>query len=510
MGYDELRYDQVRQKSVHNSFQKAEGVYDQVVYWRVRSLEVDVHTWHLFDDGDDGVVVDPETGLDDWFVYHEVWDRNSSIHRLGGFLRMCAGVQRALPEHEVITLFLDIKDGFPADVTATRSRARFDALLDAHLGPHLYRPADLLATDPTAESLSDAVERTGWPTLRELRGKFVIVLTGGPLQLRNYIGPGETAADRTAFVSDGISAPGEIGADRDIVIHNMSDEHLALAREVSSRGFVARAYYVNDRDEWDEAAAGSCHHVATDLINARRDSWSTTSGPTGFPFRAHAGPTPQEHEPGTVGGIWARSGDIWGERDSFLFHHRALTAAEADQSYEFLISGANSHEDDWTKGGIMARAGLDPGAPYLGIFRPGEKHGLRAQIRVASGGPTMVLDRHLGPRWRFGSYFEQDTLAYARLELTDGGRHAAAYGSIDGVDWEQLGLFEFDEPLLLHGLAVSSHGQRRGVKYLFVVPGGGPRPPFDTTSAISPDGSAEGWVDWDGGRRWRVDRFGRE
>jgi hypothetical protein len=39
----DLRYNEVRQTSSHNAFQRPEGIYDQVVYWRVRSLEIDLH-----------------------------------------------------------------------------------------------------------------------------------------------------------------------------------------------------------------------------------------------------------------------------------------------------------------------------------------------------------------------------------------------------------------------------------------------------------------------------------
>ena len=38
MTYDDVRYNQVRQKSAHNAFQQQEGIYDQVTYWRIRSL----------------------------------------------------------------------------------------------------------------------------------------------------------------------------------------------------------------------------------------------------------------------------------------------------------------------------------------------------------------------------------------------------------------------------------------------------------------------------------------
>ena len=104
MSYETLRYNEVRQKSVHNCFQRSEGVYDQLFYWRVRSLEVDIHTAHPFDGG---------ARADDWFVYHHLVDLYSSVHRLSHFLQMCAGFHRAVPDHEVITLFIDIKDGFP-------------------------------------------------------------------------------------------------------------------------------------------------------------------------------------------------------------------------------------------------------------------------------------------------------------------------------------------------------------------------------------------------------------
>ena len=43
MLYEDLRYNEVRQISSHNAFQRFEGIYDQVVYWRIRSLEIDPH-----------------------------------------------------------------------------------------------------------------------------------------------------------------------------------------------------------------------------------------------------------------------------------------------------------------------------------------------------------------------------------------------------------------------------------------------------------------------------------
>ncbi len=37
------RYNQVQQRGSHNSYQRTEGLYDQMIYWRLRSIELDIH-----------------------------------------------------------------------------------------------------------------------------------------------------------------------------------------------------------------------------------------------------------------------------------------------------------------------------------------------------------------------------------------------------------------------------------------------------------------------------------
>lgn len=102
MSYDDLRYDEVRQKSAHNAFQQQEGIYDRIVYWRIRSLELDLHRGKLGYGRLKG----------DWFVYHGLHDPNTTVHRLSDFLRLCRGIGQAIPHHEVITVFLDIREAF--------------------------------------------------------------------------------------------------------------------------------------------------------------------------------------------------------------------------------------------------------------------------------------------------------------------------------------------------------------------------------------------------------------
>jgi hypothetical protein len=489
-----LRYNEVRQKSAHNAFQQQEGIYDQIVYWRIRSLEVDMHAAKLGHG--------PLKG--DWFVYHGVHNPDTSVHRLSDFLRICRGVRAAIPKHEVITVFLDIRDAFHATPSASQSGEALDQLLVDTLGEdRLYRPVDLLARAPDASTLQDAVGWAGWPELESLRGRMIFVLTGDPTILRTYLGTKSPHA-RAAFLSARVGRAADVpGADPDIVFFNMSDKQVKLSKKVDASGFVGRAYYINDKSRWKAAVEHRSHHIATDHINAWGDRWSTTaSAQTGFPFQALDGPTPAVTEPGHVCGVWARSGDIWGEVDSFYYQFADRRAAP-DHRYEMFVSGAGSFVDDWLKGGLIARASLAGDAAYFGVFRIAEHHRLRIQYRIASGGTTVAREKSLG-----GGVIAEDSLVFVRLHLTRGGRRARAWGSVDGAAWSGIGAFDFEEPLGYQGIGVSSHREATGAKFLFGVPGGRERPPFTRGQLIGPRTEGYGGGgDWRGSERWNVGPF---
>ncbi len=494
MAYQDLRYNEVRQTSSHNAFQRSEGIYDQVVYWRIRSLEIDLHRGKPFRDA----------LKKDWYIYHVAGiDPNTTVDRLSGFLQICSGIQRAIPRHEVITVFLDIKDRFHKRADASQSGAVLDGLLIDALGEdHIYRPRDLLTRQPGATSLQKAVAAQGWPTLEELRGKFLFVLTGSTKNLATYASAGK-ANGRAAFLSTAISKAREVPGPGHIVFYNMSGENVRFSRNVHQAGLVSRTYYVDDKERFRSAIDHNCHHIATDHLNTHVDPWSRTRRSTGFPFQALQGYTPSVTEAGEVCGVWARSGDIWGKRDSFLYHYRDYSD-HMDNQHTLYISGPNSRVEDWVKGGVIARSSLARSSPYFGVFRVGEHHGLRIQYRVASRGPTMSAEKRLSTE----GLFDADTLLYVKLTISRKGHRARAWGSVDGHDWTELGFYEFPEPLKYQGIGVSSHGVARGAKFLFGVPHDRPRPRFNHTRLIGKRGAGDkGWVDWDGKRRWRVNRF---
>lgn len=495
MSYDDLRYNQVRQKSAHNAHQQLEGIYDQVHYWRIRSLELDLHR---------GKLGHPRLKRD-WYIYHGAHNPNTTVHRLSDFLRLCRGIRRAIPGHEVMTVFLDIRGPFHTTTSASQSGDALDLLLTGHLGvDRLWRPKDLLEAAPGAVTLQDAIAEQGWPTLGSLRGRIIFVLTGSADILHTYLGS-KAARDRVAFLSAKVERKSDVpGADPSIVFFNMNDRKVKLARRVHQAGFVARGYYIDDERRWKAAVEHDCHHIATDEINAREDRWSQTARPaTGFPFQNLTGNTPSVTEAGELCGVWARSGDIWADEDSFYYQF-ADRRAQPDNRYELYVSGANSFGDDWLKGGLVARASLAGNAPYFGVFRIAEHHSLRVQYRVGVGGSTVAREKSLG-----SGVIDEDTLIFVRLHITQGGHRARAWGSIDGTRWTEIASFDFDQPLRYQGIGVSSHRESGGAKFLFGVPHARPRPPFSRGRLIGPKRDKYGGgADWVGAERWKVTGFG--
>jgi hypothetical protein len=94
-----------------------------------------------------------------------------------------------------------------------------------------------------------------------------------------------------------------------------------------------------------------------------------------------------------------------------------------------------------------------------------------------------------------------------RLTVSQNGRRADGFASVDGERWTHIARWGFAEALVYQGLGVSGHDSREGVKFLFVVPRGAARPPFDRGRIIGATSGRRGWSDWDGERRWRVEAW---
>jgi len=157
----QLRYNDVIQKSSHNSYNKDEGLMDQLVFHRLRSIEFDIRN----------TKIGQSTRNDDWFVYHiPVVDTKTNCNRLSE----CELAKRYLSEDDFV------------------------------------KPSDLLAACPQASNLRQAVTgNCDWPSLESIKGKWIFILVGGGNDYRqrsNRLGFTPSGASQNSDVNNSSSS----------------------------------------------------------------------------------------------------------------------------------------------------------------------------------------------------------------------------------------------------------------------------------------------------------------
>lgn len=440
----DVSYASAVAKSVHNAYERAEPLIDQLLYHRVRSIELDIHAGKAGATAPNG----------EWFVYHDdvPFFRNTSCERLSQCLGQLAAFHRALPRHEVVTLWIDLKDSF----SPGHAPADLDALLAKALGrANLFAPGDARARCPSATTVREALTGAcAFPVLDELRGKFVVAVTGG----------GACDAASAVMTYDGAMAfrapnrsaactPSQGAADDAFV--NLSWDERAQATEARSLGLVTRMYKggiaggLDTKEDFEGAIAAGALHAATDKASADADGWSSTHDHRGFPFRC-AG-CEGHVEPGAVFGVRATSGDLWGAADSGYFA-LAEPAATPDE-WSALVSVPSSHVHEMAKACLVARASESPGAPYAAACRPFDDHPPRMQVRMEEGGPTTSATASPAS----GLSPEVPAFLRLRIEPNGGKSKVTAESSGDGLLWTTMGTTDLEGTLPVRGVAVSSH-----------------------------------------------------
>ncbi len=480
----DVSYDKVIQKSVHNAYARSEPLIDQLVYHRIRSLELDIHTRQ-------SGTVSPSG---EWWVFHEdhpIWQATSCT-RLSDCLGQVAAFHDALPRHEVVTLFVDLKTSFEG----AHRPDDLDAAFVNGLGrERIVTPADVIAACPGATSLRQAV--TGachFPTLRALRGKFIVAITGGTSCDRSSFVSTYAGADpraRVAFVAPNADASSctvaAYDARPDVVFFNMPLADKDRASEVKNRGLVARIYGgglsggLDVPNDFAAARLAGAAHLATDKVSFERDAWAASHRARGYPFTCD-GCSDDLVEPGHLLGIQATSGDLWGTADSGVF---AGETDDEDSTWSALVSVPSSHVEPFAKACLVARASTDAAAANVSVCRTFDDSAPRAQIRRSAGGATVATD---------ASSFDgiaRESPAFLRLAVkaSGGASEVIASASRDGKKWSTITAARLDSSLPFRGVAVSAHGEPDGpaasVKGLFANltrERAGTRAPMTTTT----------------------------
>ena len=430
------RYDEVRQKSAHNSYQRLEAIVDQLLYHRVRSIELDIHVGKSFEDTVDG----------NWFVYHtDVTDDETWCVRLDDCLAEVASFHRAIGSHEIVTVWVDLKD--PWD--DAHGPAELDARIDEAFGAAVLAPDELLAGCDGAADVQSAVAQCGWPELVDLRGRVMVVLTGGAGNLRTYH---DEPGPRLAFVAPAIGDVDAIADWPNTDLFNFAAADVALAGEVAAAGHVVRVWDNNDEASWDAAVGAGAHHIATDKVSYQQDPWAITHDAAGWPFTCLDACAAIGPEPGTVIGIDVDSGDLWAQSDSAWLVHDDRSASP-DGSWTALVSTANSHVEPFAKGCLMARASTADDAPYFAVCRPADEEPLRVQWRATQAADSSAIEADVAQP----GTVDPPGVAFVRMRVSQGGTCVAGDGSRDGASWIEIGSHCFAEPLALQGIAASSH-----------------------------------------------------
>lgn len=453
----EPAYNELRQKSSHNSYQRSETLLDQLVFHRIRSVELDIHN------GRSGA---PRlTG--NWYVYHaDLISSGTSCLRLSDCLDALRAFHDANPKHEVVTVWLDVKDAFKAGHTPEQLDARVTQHLPAQW---LFKPSDLMAACPGATSLQAAVKGAcHWPSSADLRGRFIIALTGGDAaprgRLDTYVAQGTQAAGRVGFIAPSLASAANISARPYALFFNLKSAKAALAASVHDAGFISRVWGVNSAAAWARAVASEANHIATDMVNAGKGNWAVTSNGHGWPFGCmKPGACDGYEEPADVIAAEVDSGDIWGGRDSFVFAGEENTST-AMTTWTAEVNTPDSHVDGYAKGCLMVRVSTAPEASNFAVCRPASGKRLRIQYRATAGGPTTSVELEELPEHTI----DATSLTFLRLTLLNEGGETCAlgYGSADGAAWHLIGSHCFTERLRYQGLAVSSRGSGP-VKLLF-------------------------------------------
>jgi hypothetical protein len=438
-----VSYAAAVQKSVHNSYERLEPIMDQLVFHRVRSIELDIHSGKAGETAANG----------EWFVYHDdlPFFRETSCTHLSDCLGQVAAFHRAFPRHEVVTLWIDLKNGFAAG----HSAADLDALLAKALGrTNLFAAEDAKKKCAAATTLRGALAGAcTWPTLDELRGKLVVAVTGGGAC--DATSPVMTYDGAIAFRAPNHSSTCTPTKGDDVFV-NLSWDERAQATEARSLGLVTRMYKggvpggLDTKEDFEGAIAAGALHAATDKANADADGWSATHDHRGYPFRC-AG-CEGHVEPGAIFGLRATSGDLWGAADSAFFAFAADAPAAADD-WSAVVSVPSSHAQELAKGCLVARASETPGAPYAAACRPFDANPPRMQVRAVEGGPTTTTT---SPAIA-GLAAEVPAFLRLRIEPNGGKSKVTAQSSGDGQTWTNIGTTDLEGALPLRGVAVSAH-----------------------------------------------------
>jgi len=272
--YDSENYEKIRKqhipdftcylnsicaKSSHNTFQSKYSIEQLFKLFHIRSFEFDLHTTR-------GIY----TQAGNWFVYHNILDLASRYYLFTDVLYSLANLHQNHPDHEVITIFLDCNN-----FSEENTPAQLDALIRFYLGSAIYTPANFKGENI---SIHHQIKEGNYPTLEELRGKFIFILTKST---DIYTNNKTSSYSRLCFVADNIDTIEDLDSYQHTPFFNLFYTN-SLRKVLPSMGFMVRVWTINLRSQFDRVLSSGCHFIASDEIDPQY--LPGTSSIYGYPF----------------------------------------------------------------------------------------------------------------------------------------------------------------------------------------------------------------------------------
>ncbi len=255
------RYDEHQVKASHNSYSKQASLAEQ--------LEGDPQVPGAVPCG--GLELDLVQAEDrlEWQVAHRgPFDEADPAKRLlSDWLVELREWAEGHPDHEVVTIHLDLKNA-PRGASHAEYAAGLDEYLTRAVGrDRIYGPADLIGGAP---DLVRAGRAGGWPPVELMRGKLVFCLSGRPKRKQRYAE--QLPRERLCFVDRSWARWDRPPPERghwlflNVLVTNRKPRWQDLGGFLSTRGFVVRGFNIVNADRWRQAKAEGIHFLSTDVL----------------------------------------------------------------------------------------------------------------------------------------------------------------------------------------------------------------------------------------------------
>lgn len=255
-----LPYNQVSMKGSHNSYQRDEPFIEQILFDSKKPYNSGCQAVEL------DIAQSDREGENEWSVGHAVV-YVKAYRQLSLFLGELKKYHTDTPRHDVVTLYLDIK-GAQDDFIQ-----KLDAYILRFLDSPMYTPGELMGKE---SNLSMGAKKNGWPTLTQLKGKFIVVLTGEEEYKSRYAKT--EPKKRLCFADKDFDADQKPVSQTRVFFnyHLYSSEKnkwCPVFREAAGRAnAIIRGYELDGKQLWNDALDCGCHILATNQI--RGSEWA--------------------------------------------------------------------------------------------------------------------------------------------------------------------------------------------------------------------------------------------